>query len=507
MDFVNLYDCSIGDETLIGPFVEIQNDVTVGSRCKIESHSFVCEGTVIEDEVFVGHHVTFTNDRFPAATTETGEVKSAGDWKLEPCTVEARASIGSGAVLLPGVRIGKGARIGAGAVVTKDVPPGAVVVGNPARQLAGTKASAERVPLLDTSAEYAEIGSDIESAVLRVLRSGRFVGGPEVSAFEEEFSAAVGGRSVAGVNSGTDALKLALVAMGIGPGDEVIVPANTFTATVMAVQGAGAMPVVADVDPDHYVVTRDLVEPLINERTRCLIPVHLFGHPAPMPDLMELARSRSLLVLEDAAQAHGASVGGRPVGAWGDAAAFSFYPSKNLGAYGDGGAVVANPAVIERVGRLRDLGRDADGVHVDVGVNSRLDALQAAILRTKLRHLPAWQERRRAIAGLYRELLRDVSVTLPIEAADVTHVYHLFVIRVERRDETHASLRGAGIEAGIHYVTPVHLQPAHRDKLRVPRGAPTAERLAGQILSLPIYPQMQDEQVYRVATALRSLLS
>jgi dTDP-4-amino-4,6-dideoxygalactose transaminase len=308
------------------------------------------------------------------------------------------------------------------------------------------------------------------------------------------------------VNSGTDALKLALVAMGVGHGDEVIVPANTFTATVMAVQGAGAVPVVADVDPDHYVVTRNLVEPLITERTRCLIPVHLFGHPAPMPELMELARDRSLLVLEDAAQAHGASVDGRPVGAWGDAAAFSFYPSKNLGAYGDGGAVVADPAVIERIHRLRDLGRDANGVHVDVGVNSRLDAMQAAILRTKLRHLPAWQERRRAIAALYRELLSDVSVALPIEGDVVTHVYHLFVVRVERRDEIHTSLRGAGIEAGIHYDTPVHLQPAHRGKLQVPRGAPTAERLAGQILSLPIYPQMQDEQVHRVATALRSLL-
>jgi dTDP-4-amino-4,6-dideoxygalactose transaminase/acetyltransferase-like isoleucine patch superfamily enzyme len=504
MDFVNLYGCSIGDQTLIGTFVEVQEGVRIGARCKIESHSFVCAGTTIADEVFVGHHVSFTNDRRPAATTEAGEPKGPGDWVLEPAVVESRASIGSGAVILPGVTIGAGAMVGAGSVVTRDVGPGTTVAGNPARPLPPREDS-DRITLFDPLAEYAEIGRAVEEAIARVVRSGRFIGGPEVAGFEAEFGEAVAGRAVAAVGSGTDALRLALVGLGVGPGDEVILPANTFTATAMAVEGVGAIPVVADVDPELHVLTAAQVEPVLTAATRAIVPVHLYGHPAPMPELLELAAG-GIAVLEDAAQAHGALGHGRPAGAWGTAAAFSFYPSKNLGAYGDAGAVVGDHDLIARMRVLRDLGRDDRGAHVEIALNSRLDAMQAAVLRAKLPHLAEWVDRRRALADGYRERLADVPAILPVEAPWARHAYHLFVIRVADRDAVREALSAEGIETGIHYPTPIHLQPAHAGRVKVPRPVDVTERLAGEILSLPLHPQMTSDDQDRVAGALARAL-
>ena len=369
---------------------------------------------------------------------------------------------------------------------------------------AESPAAAGPVPLFDAVAEHAEIGPAVEAAIRRVVRSGRFVGGPEVAAFESEFATAVEGRAVAAVGSGTDALRLALAALGIGPGDEVVIPANTFTATAMAVESLGAVPVVADVDPDLWVVTAELVEPLLTSATRAIVPVHLYGQMAPMPDLLELAAGRDVAVVEDAAQAHGASAHGRPAGAWGRAAAFSFYPSKNLGAYGDGGAVVGDDGVVERVRVLRDLGRNPEGAHVEIAVNSRLDAVQAAVLRTKLPHLRRWIDRRRAVAARYREALSDVPVGLPAEASWGVHAYHLFVVRVGAgRDEVRRALAEGGVEAGVHYPAPIHLQPAHAGRVKTPRGAAVAERLTGEILSLPVYPQITAGQQDRVAELLR----
>lgn len=505
MDFVNIYGCSIGDETLIGPFVEIQSGASIGPRCKIESHSFICSGTRLESEVFVGHNVTFTNDRRPSATTEHGDLKTDEDWNLEPVVVETRAAIGSGAVILPGVRIGREALIGAGAVVTVDVPPHSVVAGNPAR-LISRPAAKPGIGLVDLGAELAEIRREVEWAIRRVVESGRYVGGPEVVAFEAAFSAVVGHRPVAAVNSGTDALRLGLTAMGVGPGDEVIVPAHTFTATVMAVQAAGATPVIADVDPETYVVTPAQIEPLLGPSTKCVIPVHLYGHPAPMDEIMELAESRDIAVLEDAAQAHGAALGGRPVGAWGRAAAFSFYPSKNLGAYGDGGAVTGDREVVESVRMLADLGRDSSGEHVELASNSRLDALQAAILLTKLPHLADWNARRRGLAMRYRDLLQDAPISLPVEADRAFHVYHLFVVRTPRRDEVLDALQRAGVHVQVHYPTPVHLQRAHAGRVKVPMRPRIAERLCREVLSLPLYPQMTHGEQDRVVAALQAVL-
>ena len=366
----------------------------------------------------------------------------------------------------------------------------------------------ERVPLFDAIAEHAQIGPEVEAAILEVLRSGRFIGGPEVEAFEFEFGSAVEGRAVAGCGSGTDALQLALVALGVGPGDEVVIPANTFTATAMAIEAVGGIPVVCDVDPDLYVMTPEHVEPVLTAATRAVVPVHLYGHPAPMPELMALAERRGLAVLEDAAQSHGSSAHGRPAGSWGHAAAFSFYPSKNLGAYGDAGAVVADPEVIARIRLLRDLGRDAHGAHVEVARNSRLDAIQAAVLRAKLPHLPGWVRRRRELAGGYRELLAGLPVELPVEAPWAEHAYHLFVIRVPGdRDGVRDALAAEGIEAGVHYPTPIHLQTAHAGRVKAPAGAPVAEAHAARILSLPLYPQLEQAGLSRVAEVLRRALA
>ena len=363
-----------------------------------------------------------------------------------------------------------------------------------------------KVPLLDPAGEMAEIREEVDQAIDGVLSSGRYIGGPEVAGFEEEFSTIVGGRPVAAVNSGTDALQLALTALGIGPGDEVILPANTFTATAMAVQAVGAVPVIADVDEDLYVLRSSTVEPLITSRTKCIIPVHLFGHPAPVEELTGLAAAHGLKILEDAAQSHGATARGRKVGALGDAAAFSFYPSKNLGAFGDAGAVVGEPDLIERVRVLRDLGRDNEGAHVETGVNSRLDALQAAILRVKLRHFDDWQKERRSRAERYAERLADLPVGLPIEASWAEHVFYVFVIRVSQRDRVLDELRAAGVGAQIHYPVPVHLQPAHRGKVSVPQPVPVSERLAGEILSLPLYPHLPLEDQDHVVGSLRRAL-
>lgn len=363
-----------------------------------------------------------------------------------------------------------------------------------------------QVPLLDPTHEMREIRAEVDAAIDGVLTSGRFIGGPEVEGFEQEFSKIVGGRGVAAVNSGTDALQLALTGLGVGPGEEVIVPANTFSATAMAVQAVGAIPVVADVDEELYVITPDTVVPLINERTKCIIPVHLFGHPAPVRELRPLADEHGLKILEDAAQSHGATAHGQPIGSLGDAAAFSFYPSKNLGAFGDAGAVVGDPALIARVRTLRDLGRDSGGAHVEVGINSRLDAIQAAILRVKLRRFEMWQKERRSRAHRYLELLADLPVTLPVEAAWAEHVYYVFVIRVADRDRVLKEMNDAGVGAQVHYPVPLHLQPAHQGRMLVPVPVPVSERLAGEILSLPLYPHLPLEDQDRVVEALSAAL-
>ncbi len=367
------------------------------------------------------------------------------------------------------------------------------------------------IPVFDLTRQYAGLKEEIDAAIGRVLARGRFILGEEVATFEEEFAAACGVACAVGVASGTDALHLALRACGIGPGDEVITVSHTAVATVAAIELAGARPVLVDVDPRRYTMDPARVEERITPRTRAILPVHLYGCPADLAPLLEMARRYGLLLIEDCAQAHGARYRGRPVGSWGEIAAFSFYPTKNLGAFGDGGAVVTNdPALAERVRLLREYGWARRYISHLRGTNSRLDELQAAVLRVKLRYLESWNARRREIAALYRELLSEGvarwGLVLPEEPPDARHVYHLYVVRHPRRDALQAFLSERGIGTLIHYPVPVHLQPAYADLGHGEGSLPVTETLAREVLSLPMYPELTDGEVRAVAGGILQFL-
>lgn len=366
---------------------------------------------------------------------------------------------------------------------------------------------ATAVPFVDFGAVHATMADDLRAAFERVLASGTFVGGDEVARFEHQLAAHLGVRHAVGVGSGTAALQLALVAAGIGPGDEVVIPANTFFATAEAVVAAGASPVLADVDEDTALLDADAAAAAITRRTAAIVMVHLYGQPADARRLAPLARARGLFVLEDAAQALGSALDGRPAGTLADAAAFSFYPSKNLGALGEAGAVTTDDTTLaKRIELLRSHGEGPRYVHRVAGLNERLDALQAAFLSVKLAHLEEDQAARDAAAGRYHGRLADLGpVRLLRETAGARHVHHLLVVRVPQRDRVLGSLRRGGIMAQVHYPAPIHLQPAC-PHLGRPGQFPVAERLAASVLSLPLFPRMTTAQVDGVCDALaRSL--
>ena len=359
------------------------------------------------------------------------------------------------------------------------------------------------VPFVDLRAAQVELGDRVESAALRVARSGRYLGGPELEAFEQEFARYCGARHCVGVGSGMAALELALRAAGIGPGDEVVVPAYTFAATWFAVTRAGADPVGVDVREDTYNLDPDHLEAAITPRTAAIVPVHLRGEPAEMDRIGAIAAARELFVLEDAAHAHGARLDGRRAGALGDAAAFSFYPSKNLGALGDGGAVTTDDAELaQRVRMWGSYGSRVKNEPEVVGSNSRLAELQAAVLREKLAVLDEWNGRRASHAAAYRDALAGAGdVELPQPGAASEPVWHLFVARHPRRDDAREALRAEGIETGVHYPVPPHLTVPYGGDAR--RGEfPVAERLAQRSLSLPMYPQLDPEAPARAASIL-----
>ncbi len=365
-----------------------------------------------------------------------------------------------------------------------------------------------KVPFVDLRAQYATIAAEIQAAIGGTLERSDFILGEQVDLFEEEFARYIGTRHAVGVGSGLAALELALRAYGIGPGDEVIVPANTFIATVLAVSAVGARPVLVDVDPATYNLDPAALAAAITPRTRAILPVHLYGQPADLEPILAIAERHHLVVIEDAAQAHGATYAGRRVGAWGHAAAFSFYPAKNLGAYGDAGMVVTSDAgMAEKIRQLRNYGQRVKYEHVVAGTNSRLDTLQAAVLRVKLRHLDEWNAARREHAAAYRVLLADLPVELPAAAEKVVHVYHLYVIQLGNREQVQEALRAHGVSTGIHYPIPIHLQQACAH-LGYRRGNfPVTERAAARILSLPIYPEMTRAQREHVAAALEQALT
>jgi len=363
------------------------------------------------------------------------------------------------------------------------------------------------VPQTDPKAGYLAHQAEIDSAIQRVLNSGWYILGREVESFEQEFAAYIGVRHAIGVGSGTDALELSLRACGIGPGDLVFTVSHTAVATVAAIELAGATPVLVDIDPVTYTMDPNcLVSALARPpagKPKAVIPVHLYGHPADMPSILELVKRQGLYVIEDCAQSHGATLDGRMTGAWGDIAAFSFYPTKNLGALGDGGMVVTdNPALAERVRLLQQYGWRERYISDIPGGNSRLDELQAAILRVKLRGLDKGNMRRQSLAQTYNALLADVGLTLPEVRSGVTHVYHQYVVRLPQRDALRTYLRQAGIGTLIHYPAPVHLQPAYQGRLPIVAPLPWTEQVAKQVLSLPIFPQLSDDQARRVGECI-----
>jgi dTDP-4-amino-4,6-dideoxygalactose transaminase len=363
------------------------------------------------------------------------------------------------------------------------------------------------VPFVDLQAQYRSIKSEVDAAVQRVLDTSAFILGREVESFERAFAEYVGAKFCVGVSNGTAAIQLALTACGVVAGDEVIVPANTFFATAEAVSTANATPVFVDCDADSYNIDASKIEAAITPRTRAIIPVHLYGRPAELDAVFEVAERHDLIVVEDAAQAHGARYKGRRVGPLGRAGCFSFYPGKNLGAYGEGGAVVTNDAeVARRVRLLRDHGSEQKYRHEIVGYNFRLEGIQGAVLGVKLPRLDGWNESRRAHAARYRELLAPLEdagrLTLPRESSDTESVYHLFVIQTDARDALQRFLSAAGVQTGIHYPVPIHLQPAYAPLGHKEGDFPNAESQARRLLSLPMFAELTERQLAYVADAL-----
>ena len=363
-----------------------------------------------------------------------------------------------------------------------------------------------KVEFLDLGRQTTALRPELNLAVHRVLAAGRFVGGDEVDAFEQEFAAFCGAGFAVGVNSGTDALELALRGLGVGFGDEVVTAANTCVPTVAAIVAAGATPVLVDPDPETMTLDPDRLEEALGQRTRAIVPVHLYGRCADMETIMRIAREHGVLVVEDVAQAHGAERSGRRAGTFGDAAAFSFYPTKNLGALGDAGAVVTNSrAVAERVRRLHAYGDAGDGA-VERGRNSRLDPLQAAVLRAKLPYLDSWNERRRELAERYDAELSGLPLTLPRPSENGEHARHLYVVRSQQRELFRDQLARRGVGTLVHYERPIHHHPAYRSLAR-PGALDTSERLCAEVVSLPLYPELRDDELAWVVDAVHASLA
>lgn len=359
------------------------------------------------------------------------------------------------------------------------------------------------IPTVDLKAQYSTIKAEIDDAIAHVLESGIYILGENVRLFEEEFAGYTGAKYGVSVASGTDAIHLALLACGIQNGDEVITVSNTATPTVLAISYTGARPVFVDIDPDTYNMDISNVERAITDKTRAILPVHLYGQAVDMGPLMELARKYDLKVIEDAAQAHGSEYRGRKVGTFGEVGCFSFYPTKNLGAYGDGGiAVTNNYEIAEKLRLLRNYGQVRSYHSLIKGYNSRLDELQAAILRVKIKKIDKWNERRRRNAFMYDDMLKGSGVIIPMESKNSRHVYHLYVVRCEKRDELREWLASNGISTNIHYPVPVHMQKAFSDLGMGPGMLPVTEKYAEQILSLPMYPELCGEQIELVSSMI-----
>lgn len=503
----------IGNNVSIGSYSDIEHHITIEDYVRIHSKVFVPEYTVLKANAWIGPGVMMTDAAYPRSVRVKEQLKGP--------TIEASAKVGAGAIVLPAVTVGSGALVGAGSLVTHDIPPGMVAFGSPAKpikpvselryrdtgelvypQTTEQQKQKKHIPLVDLHAQYLAIKPDIDAAISRVIAHSAFIQGEEVEGFEREFAEFCGMRYCVGVSSGTSALELTLKVLGIGPGDEVITTPLTFIATAEAIINVGAVPKFVDIDEQTYNLDPRFIESAITPRTKVILPVHLYGQPADMLEIYQIARRSNLFVIEDAAQGHGAEVAGHRVPL--QIGAFSFYPGKNLGAYGDAGAIVLNDEnLTSRLKSLRDHGRISKYEHTLVATSARLDGLQAAILRAKLPYLPAWIKRRRELAHLYTQSLQDLPVLVPYEDGRGRHAYHLYVIRLAARDQLAQYLQEAGISTGIHYPVPLHLQPVYQYLGYRAGDFPVAERVAGEILSLPLYPELGNEQVSEICNQIR----
>jgi dTDP-4-amino-4,6-dideoxygalactose transaminase/acetyltransferase-like isoleucine patch superfamily enzyme len=515
---------SVGDRSSIGMSCVIEHDCLIGSNVRIQGQTGISEYTTIEDDAWLGPRVITMNVLHPTC--------SRAKECLNGPIIRRGAIIGANVGIAPGVEIGERAFVGACSLVAKSVEDGAIVTGVPAKKVgevdkieckydmlggaspykSGKEINAVTlatdIPLVDLAAQHQSLKQEIRVAMDRVILNTRFISGKEVKEFESAFARFCNVEHAVGVANGTDALTLALRALGVGAGDEVITVSNSFIATPEAILGVNATPVFVDVDPQTHLMDPSLLEARITPRTKAIIPVHLYGQLAPMPEIMEIAKRHNLKVIEDAAQAHGATLHGRGPGQWGDIASFSFYPGKNLGAYGDAGAVVTNNAELaQKLAMLRDHGRTGKYESAVIGCNSRLDTLQAAVLLVKLPHLAKWNESRRKWSNYYREQLAGMPIHLPVDAEASCPVFHLFVVRHPNRDRLAAYLRERGIASGIHYPLPLHLQPALACLGHKEGDFPVTEAAAKEILSLPMFPELKQADADRVVAAVRSFLA
>lgn len=363
-----------------------------------------------------------------------------------------------------------------------------------------------QVPFVDLKLQYRNLRTDLMKTMDDVCSGARFILGPELQEFEKNFARFIGANHAIGVSTGTDAIMMALKAVGVNPGDEVISVANTFIATILAISSGNAKPVLVDCDPLYYNIDPEKIEAAITKKTKAIVPVHLYGQPADMGPIMDIAKRHQLKVVEDACQSHGAQYHGKTAGTFGEAGCFSFFPGKNLGGYGDGGGVVTNdPLVAEAIRMFRNYGQKVKYHHLTKGWNFRLDNLQAAILDVKLKHLSQWSASRNAAAQKYSRQLKELGdrVVTPAEMPHATHVYHLYIIRIKERDALQQYLKEKGVETGIHYPIPIHLSPAYAD-LGYKKGAfPVTERNADEVLSLPIFPEITDDQIAYVVESIK----
>lgn len=498
-NFVNIRESNqIGNNVSIGTHSTIEHHVKIADDVRIHSNVFVPEYCVLEEGCWLGPNVVLTNAKYPRFPNVKDNLKGV--------IVQKNAKIGANSTILPGIIIGENALIGAGSVVTKDVPPDTVVVGNPARILNSvdrvgytpTAVEQRTVPQVDLKAEYRSIKPEIDSAIEEILKETAFILGDALKEFEASFAKYCDSKYCIGVSSGTSALELSLKVLNLPIGSQVICPTHTFAATAEAVINNQLTPVFVDIDPLTHNLDPNKVSAAINAKTKAIIAVHMNGYPADLRALKKISKAHHLFLIEDAAQAHGATAYGKKIGTFGDLACFSFFPAKNLGCYGDGGAIITNRSrFAKQLSLLRNHGRVSKYNSIIVGRGERLDNIQAAILNVKLRHLDQWNSKRRQAAKLYSKLLSDLpEITLPHTNPQIFPSYYVFTIQTTHRDSLHKFLADHHVGSGIYYPLPLHSQKAFSGYAKVT--FPVAESVCSRIISLPMHPFLTSEDIEHV---------